>query len=64
MNNKPIEKQIYDIDCWSENFVSFAELLVHHSEVERLETERIKKFLEATSKIFENKRKRHGYIPK
>lgn len=58
LNIKPIEKQIYNIDCWSENFVSFTELLVDSK------IEEIRKFLKECHKESQKYINRHGYITK
>lgn len=58
LNIKPIEKQIYNIDCWSENFVSITELLLYSR------NEEIRKFLDECCKESQKYINRHGYIPR
>ena len=58
LNIKPIEKQIYNIDCWSENFVSITELLLYSR------TEEIRKFLDECCKENQEYINIHGYIPR
>ena len=59
---KPIDKQEYNIDCWSENFVSLTECLITEEDREK---EKIKKFLEecrlADQKYYN---RMGGYIPR